>query len=313
MRMIHLLLGPADLVALGLCSQSLWVEAVSSIDHIHRSWANERSWAGTPIILTGTYLTRLPQAIYDACPESEPDAPEEPVAPVRGILDMPRPRRWNWDAISKYDTPLVFDYGLHRREFLPQMPLSGIPGSIDEDLEYCLDRPGLDGIDQWYLRNFNTKEHVRMELVRDLTMSKEATVSLVGNRWLTLDILLVWLISWSVGTHEKPYATPQGKPSKWVKEIFTNKLHLSDDGAEQCTMPFENILIGKWAGHSFDVVDQITEEMKVGWTDKTDEIEALSQHWFAAMYADANDFDEEVGYRKYWDRFAEDQMNKAED
>jgi hypothetical protein len=53
--------------------------------------------------------------------------------------------------------------------------------------------------------------------------------------------------------------------------------------------------------------------MKVGWTDKTDEIEALSQHWFAAMYADADDFDEEVGYRKYWDRFAEDQVNKAED
>ena len=59
-RSIYLYLEPVDVIALGLCSQSLWIRAVTTIHHDRRSY----SWVDTPIFLTGFRKTTLPPAIY---------------------------------------------------------------------------------------------------------------------------------------------------------------------------------------------------------------------------------------------------------
>lgn len=51
-----------DITALGVCSKTLWQ---SILAHVHQDCKASASWAGTPLVCTGSLLTDLPPAICE--------------------------------------------------------------------------------------------------------------------------------------------------------------------------------------------------------------------------------------------------------
>ena len=118
----------------------------------------------------------------------------------------------------------------------------------------------------------------------------------------------MWLINWQ-GGQDIPKAVPAGKPSNMVKAVFNNGSRVNESEIAQMRTYFIDMYNGKWAGHCLDVVKHVPPQMEHGWTDITGEIEDSSQRWFAGIYLEAylvNDAD----HKKYWDRFAREQMDK---
>ncbi|KAI1071812.1 hypothetical protein LB507_005263 [Fusarium sp. FIESC RH6] len=313
-RDIHLYLEPVDVIALGLCSQRLWIRAVTTIHHDRRSY----SWIDTPIFLTGFRKTTLPPAIYELYYQVKDQSMEE----HNVDCDMMDPRNpcthhestgswsaWKQSAMHGYTSLPPPELEYHQRRRIPDLlSSSGIPESLHEPLKSCLAFHDLDDEGQWYLRSLTTKQYIRMELVKDQTISELTTVSLTGNRWLTLDILLMWLINWQE-SDELPKAGPTRKPSDLVKNVFNNGSRVIESEIAQMRGYFMEMYTGKWAGHCLDVVKHAQSTMESGWTDITGEIEESSQRWFAGIYLEVylvNDRDQ----KKYWDRFAKDQMEK---
>ena len=312
-RDIHLYLEPVDVIALGLCSQRLWIRAVTTIHHDRRSC----SWIDTPIFLTGFRKTTLPPAIYELYYQVKDQSMEEHKVDC-DMMDQQNPcthhdsagswSAWKQSAMHDY-TPLPPpDLEYHQRRRIPDLLLSsGIPESLHEPLKSCLTFHDLDDEGQWYLRSLTTKQYIRMELVKDQSISELTTVSLTGNRWLTLDILLMWLINWQE-SDELPKAVPRRKPSDLVKNVFKNGSRVIESEVAQMRGYFMEMYTGKWAGHCLDVVKHVQPRLE-GWTDITGEIEESSQRWFAGIYLEVylvNDRDQ----KKYWDHFAKDQMEK---
>lgn len=313
-RNIYLYLEPDDVIALGLCSQNLWIRAVTTIHHDRRSY----SWVDTPIFLTGFRETTLPPAIYGLYHEIKNQSMEEHSVHC-DMMDQRNPcmhheSKGSWSAWRKsatrcysFLTPSEFECP-RREETIRLLSSSGIPENLHDLLKSCLALHDLDCEGQWYLRNLTTKQYIRMELVNDLTISELTTVSLTGNHWLTLDILLMWLINWQE-TDEPPKAVPTGRPSDMVKTVFNSGSRIGEYEIAHMHAYFMDMYNGRWAGHCLDVVKRVQSRMESGWTDITDEIQNSSQRWFAGIYMEAY-LVNHADHKKHWDRFAQEQMGK---
>jgi hypothetical protein len=313
MNSIYLHLQPTDFIALGLCCQSLWIRAVNTLYHSRRS----SSWVDTPIFVTSSrQLCALRQASHDHEPELQ--APEKRNRDaVRETMVLQKPHLFdamkqarNQNLLRDYASLTSSDFNPpHFQELVRLLPLSGISKSLHLLMKSCLFPEELGDEGQWCLRDFTTNEYIRMELVRDHTISEPSTISLTGSHWMTLDILLIWLITWQAGNDKTSEEVPRGNPRDQIKKIFTNGSTVTESDITQIRSYFTDMYFGRWAGHSLDVVQLVPSKMESGWTDITDEIQDVSQWWFAGICLEAFLL-KQTKYIEYWERFAKDQMNK---
>lgn len=252
---IFSVLEPDELVALGLCSQKLWVQAVRAIHDRYHNCSGV--WAGTPIVCTGTYLQDLPQTIYDLFPSIEKDTKawgdvHGQGVPMRGMAPA---RRWNWNALSAY-AKVVKSADLEQ-EFQDALSKhlvdSHTPQRLHSAMRSCIGatNPVRGDVEpQWYFRNFNTKEFLRMETKDGDTSNQTTNLFVEGNPYLTLDLILIWRIVW----------TCQGAYGREKAELEAMKR-------------------GKWAGHCFDVVTSEWPNKDSDWEDITVKLAKESLAW----------------------------------
>jgi hypothetical protein len=70
-----------DLIAVGLTSQTMWTHVLNRISCLSR----KSTWAGTPLICTGTYLKSVPQAVHTLEPDMKQQEEEFIARPGRGV------------------------------------------------------------------------------------------------------------------------------------------------------------------------------------------------------------------------------------
>ncbi|KAF9773098.1 hypothetical protein IL306_009141 [Fusarium sp. DS 682] len=269
---IFAILNAEDFMALGLCSQTLWTHAITWAKSGYFWWRNEYSWVDTPIMCVCDKLKVLPPALYNKIPELWPEETIEPGRPGRhDTHTKSRAKAWLDKSRGKYDK-ISFPYDSSYPEvFSKLIGSAGIPESRHVTMKACLPVFGIETGSKWYLRNLTDDEYIRMEAI--VTSDEEATIALPGRRWLTLDILLLWLISWR----------GDGKQDAWEWEDiedfegFTDQ-NLSDTWHDPTYGPvnehFWPLFAGPWACHNLDVVTE--RELDAGWTDRTKSIETLA-------------------------------------
>ncbi|KAM0396918.1 hypothetical protein ACHAQC_004441 [Fusarium culmorum] len=314
MSSIYLYLHPTDCIALGLCSQTLWIRAMAFIRHSRRS----STWVDTPIfIASGKQLLALREASHNN--ESELQDPQdgtqnvvhmlvEPHNPhLFNVLKQARNRNQLRDYASLNSSGMNPPYF---QELVRLSPTSGISKGFHRLMEACLFPEESGGQGQWCLRDFTTNEYIRMEPVRDRSISEHPTISLTRNPWMTLDILLVWLITWEAGRNRSPENVPREILRDQITKIMSNRgASVTVSDVTQIRSYFTDMSSGRCAGHSLDFVQLVHNKMENGWTDITGEIQDASQRWFVAIYYDAVRLGQ-TKYVEYWRRFAIGQMNK---
>ncbi|RGP76760.1 hypothetical protein FLONG3_5200 [Fusarium longipes] len=314
MSSIYLHLRPAEYISLGLCSHSLWIRVVATIHHNRRS----SSWANTPIFLTATsQLFALRQTVCNAKSEFRTLGKENhDRVGVTIRLENPQlfdvlKRAWNQNLVRDSASLTFSDLEPpYCQQLTRLLPSSKIPESLHVLMKSCLAPLERDVQGLWCLRDLTTNEYIRMELVQNHATSNHTIVSLAGSPWMTLDILLVWLISWQGGNDKTSKQVPGGNPKNQIKKIFTHGDSVGEHEIAQVRSYFTDMYFGRWAGHSLDVVKLARGKIGDGWTDVTDDIEDVSQRWFAAMYLEAHLMGNEDMHIEYWNQFAQDQMNK---
>jgi hypothetical protein len=240
-----------DLIALGLCSQTLWCIAMYQLqDECQRRMA---PWAGTPIICTSTHLTSVP----DSFRQVKPGLIEEMKAwEARRHTDRARNRdmgmspirRWNWGALNDY-SEVVDVHSLSSQclaAFSTKVESSGIPKKLQAALQHTMTNdlfrpPSVHNRGKWVLRNLDTKEVVHFQAVKREGFKDTVCLAVSGLPWLTLDFVLTLRILWP---DLNRYNDPQ--PS--------------------------NVKVGAWAGHKFDVVEAANLEPGESWQDVTEDI-----------------------------------------
>lgn len=293
-------LDTSDFIALSLCSQTLWTQAVAWAQSGYLRWRGAYSWAGTPMICVGSKLKVLPQStrkifsgnILEVMPEGA-ESDEE------GWLRTSNPARlWYDEATTQFEMrPIPYDDD-YREVFWKQINSSGIPQKFHELMAASFPIFGVEAGTRWYLRNLTQNEYICMEAI--VTDDGECTVSFVGSRWLTLDILLLWLIRWRGKRDHDTWSWEQlekfeGVTDEGLGDIMADPTYgpLDDD--------FWPIWAGNWAGHSLDVVADDVDE---GWIDRTGTIDLVSGKILRTLYGLAM---AEVGGEEsdYWARMFE--------
>lgn len=238
-------LGPADILAIALCSQSLWVQTAC---YIHSIRATSRSsWVDTPIACVGSYLRTLPTAFGELLPEVL-----ESSRTFNGLGTHPV-RPWQFKASSSFRNLTKFDLdrcwlGL----FDVKTRCAKIPKAITRELRSRLrdhilkmQSISLEGSGRWILRNLTKKEAVHLICsapVECAAVRKQLTVCVAGaSPELSMDKALMLKICWTL----------QGDPySRGAAELKQ----------------------GGWAGDSFEVVPAQIDDLGEGWTDVTKEL-----------------------------------------
>ncbi|KAF4340298.1 hypothetical protein FBEOM_5809 [Fusarium beomiforme] len=313
---IFAILSPEEFMALGLCSQTLWTHAITWAKSGYLWWRNKYSWVDTPIICVGDELQILPEDLYNNLPGLVPDTISQPDQPgPDATLTARRAKILDEFMISCERTPFSYDY-LYQEVFSRQIKSAGIPESLHVPMKACLPSFSIETRSKWYLRSLTHQEYIRMEAI--VTSDGEATVALPGRRWLTLDILLMWLISWRGDGEQDTWSWEDLKEF----EGFTDH-NLSDTWHDPTYGPMDHhfwpIWAGPWAGHNLDVVTE--RELDAGWTDRTDYVEAQApkllrlflgyamaedhvnqQYWEEAFRQDGDYWELEVmEYSSSWD------------
>ncbi|PNP78794.1 hypothetical protein FNYG_07936 [Fusarium nygamai] len=288
-----------EFMALALCSQRLWSHAIMWIKGSHIRWKNKYSWVNTPIICTVAGLRVLPKALQHILPEptSKDMERESEQTGRRYEIETTRASIWFKESVdSSEKVPLPYDC-LYEEAFLKQCEGAAIPERLHSTLKACLPRLNLEPGSGWLLRNLTDQEYIRMEAV--VTSDDEATISLPGRQWLTLDILLLWLISWKVD-----YQKNRKKAWSWEKletfEGFTDQ-DLSDASqgppyGPRCS-DFWPIWVGPWAGQRLDVVTK--ENLDNSWKDRTENITRLAPKMLRMFYGRSLATQED--HRDYWE------------
>ncbi|KAJ4249781.1 hypothetical protein NW762_012123 [Fusarium torreyae] len=295
LSLVFALLDPGDFISLGLCSQSLWAHAIIWAQSGFLRWSNEYSWAGTPMICVASKLRELPQSIYSMFPESIPEGmPEEhDTSNIHGWKSRFRPTQWHNDMIKECEKrPDPYD-DQYLEEFWKHIHSAGIPKMFHEPMAASFPSFSIESGSKWCLRNLTQKEYIRMEGI--VTSDGEATVCFVGNHWLTLDILLIWLITWRGDRFLKTWSWEQldefvGVTDEGLGDIMIDPTYGPLDHK------FWPIWAGRWAGHSFDVVNECT--LGAEWVDRSSNIDSLSGKMLRTLYGLALAEVEEA--RDYW-------------
>ncbi|GKU22178.1 hypothetical protein FLAG1_09389 [Fusarium langsethiae] len=270
---------PGDSVALGLCSRPLWKTLSKWVQNEHLIWTNTYSLAGTPIIYASSLLKTLPPCLYPKYPNTVPeetrdeevlDSQKRVVTPATAWLDN--------ILLQSYQAPLP-NHDSYTKSFDRTITMANIPDHLHENMRSCLPTLTIKRGSKWLLRNLTNNEYIRMESV--VTEEGEETVSHVGNKWLTLDILLLWLITWR-GDQANPWSWEELERyvGKTVDDMMYSLIGFFNH--RPVTDEFWPIWTGNWAGHSLEVVTD--REMDEVWIDRTDEIERLSQKMLRMMY-----------------------------
>ncbi|KPM39396.1 hypothetical protein AK830_g7151 [Neonectria ditissima] len=265
LEIVFSFLDPEDFVAPGPRSQSLWTQAITWAQNGYRRWRAEYSWAGTPIICTGTHLSSLPQPMYDMFPEATPSPPPQGLISRQRISRANRNEasEWNHNVTNSYNkNPIPYDES-YRENFGKIVSLAGIPERLHEAMAACLPTLDIEHGSKWYLRNLTQKEYIRMEIAK--TTTGEITVVLLGKNWLTLDILLMWLISWSQKDYETGFTWEELEQGDVYNDIQDADLMDTNRRERRIGQVFKSMKAGKWAAHALDVVDV---EMGEGWFDR---------------------------------------------
>ncbi|KAF4465983.1 epoxide hydrolase 2 [Fusarium albosuccineum] len=298
---IFAFLDASDFIALAFCSQTLWNRAVAWVQSGYLRWRNAYSWAGTPIICAGSKVETLPQPLYDMFPSAVPKPIPEGVQSdeERRMGPHNRPRVWFDEAAERYEKrPIPYD-DAYREEFWERIGSAGIPEKFHKPMAASFPTFSVELGSKWYLRNRTLKEYIRMEGI--VTADGEVTVSFVGNHWLTLDILLMWLISWRGRRNSQVCSWERlklfrGLTDSGIGDIMIDPTYGPGDHS------FWPIWNGNWAGHSLDVV---AEEVDKGWVDQSSTIDLISDGMMRTFYGLAM---AEVGIEeeKYWEKIYKD-------
>ncbi|KAF4998607.1 hypothetical protein FGRMN_2933 [Fusarium graminum] len=271
---------PRDCMALALGSQTLWQHAVTWAQNGYVRWRNEYSWANTPIICAGSKLDILPQSIYNICPESIPDE-----LPGTDPWDTTEPRiqtrskTWYHEAMESYQrTPFPFD-DAYVDAFSKHINFANIPEIHHGLMKGSLPTLIIEQGSKWWLRNLSKSEYICMEATT--TRDGEMTVSVGGTNWLTLDMLLLWLISWR----------GEGSQEIWSWEELEDFVGFTDMNLEDTVMDptygpldhkFWPIWAGNWAGDRLDVVAEC--EIDANWVDRTSWVDTLANKMMRTFY-----------------------------
>ncbi|KAM0425976.1 hypothetical protein ACHAPT_008915 [Fusarium lateritium] len=296
-----------DQIAVGLCSQHLWVYAVSAIREGIRFRHNQLSWAGTPIICSCPAPRALPEALTEAVPDANYPEDQSPrPSTVKGWA-----RYWVAEAITQYQKAPSPEYHVPITEFWKHISSSGIPENRHSQMASCLNTCAFKSGAGCYLRSLTAKEYIRLELVKK---GVDITAKFVGHDWLTLDILLIWLISWA---RRQPVPAIDWSDEQQTEELAWDFgvgpegiLNLETASRARAVLGFKTA--GKWAGHRLDVVDEASEEMSADWHDRTPDIEKCTRNWLMATYARSLRLKVQPGMRKYWEYWAQVIVKEAE-
>lgn len=238
-------LGKTDVLALGASSSTLWMHAVQYIESDYRR--SMAPWAGTPLVYTGTYLKALPPTLYEAFPDvrnAETEWQRRMQSPNFGRghphNGMCPARRWNWSAVSKYETvagktsPEQWRMALSDVPDLDQNMLERLAGKLDK----VFPAPAAG---EWSWRNLTLKQYVKLDVSEKGEPAKLQVLVSKAPR-LSLDMALLAQTRWSL-------SGPRAYNSKAKDKRV-------------------------WAGHCFDVVqEQPAEE---GWEDVTETVKEVA-------------------------------------
>ena len=156
-----------DIIALGLCSQSLWQHMLDRVETAYRQSA--APWAGKEIACTGTYLTDLPDSF------EKDNLAVDSVTATNGPSRMVLARRFDWSAWGEYKQPEEIQQDAWRSALNVHRKASGVPEScwpkLEEDVlcgklfprvyAKAVHNLSIEKED-WVLRNQDTKEYVRI-------------------------------------------------------------------------------------------------------------------------------------------------------
>ncbi|KAI8664884.1 hypothetical protein LRP88_14605 [Fusarium phalaenopsidis] len=276
---IFAFLDASDFISLGLCSQTLWTQAITWAQSGYLRWRSAYSWAGTPMICAGSKLEVLPQSIYEMFPGTRPEVmPEDHEAGEGGPRTHNQPRLWFDEATEQFEKrPIPYD-DHHREEFWKQIRSSGIPKKFHELMAASFPTFRVKPGTRWYLRNLTQKEYICMEAI--VTADGEVTVSFLETHWLTLDILLLWLISWRGNGDTDTWSWEQLKQFEGVTDEGLGDIMI-DPTYGPLDDDFWPIWAGNWAGHSLDVVD---DEVLDGWVDRSNMVNLLLGKVLRTLY-----------------------------
>jgi len=239
-------LSTEDLMALGVCSKTLWLQILA---HVHEDCRKAAApWAGTPLLCTGSWLLDLPPAIYEAFPDQQKREDAYKARTGRWYGCCPA-RKLNWNGISNYvnvegqsrtQAWLAALTTVARTAQTDRTTMRKLQCSLSEMLQRQTDVSQRN----WILRNLTVQQYVRLKFDRP-RRTQEANVYVRGASWLTLDRALILRISWGAnetGTYDKR---------------ADDRLNAS--------------LRGSWAGHCFDVAED-SVSLEYSWHDVTDEV-----------------------------------------
>ncbi|KAJ4019614.1 hypothetical protein NW766_003356 [Fusarium irregulare] len=282
-------LDPDDLVAFGLCSQTLWGHAIQCTKKGYHRWKNTYSLAGTPIMYVGSHLKILPEFVYDEYPDL---IPEETLRKIckSGRMVTRTTAAFNKAVLEFDQTPLPNDEA-YIQSFAKHIVNANIPASLHESMETSFPTFGIKKGSKWLLRNLTNNEFIRMEAVNT------TTVAHVGHSWLTLDTLLYWLICWRGDGHEQNM--------DWANlENFIGATNWLRDGTwggalyQSAYSAFWPMWSGNWAGHSLEVVTD--RGLEQGWVDRTPAFDRLAPKLLLTMYTFALS-ERDVKPKRYWE------------
>ncbi|CAN8104411.1 unnamed protein product [Discula destructiva] len=261
----HPALNPQDVVALGLSSRAFWPHALR---HIQQACA-ATTWAGTPLLVTGTWLTTVPLTLLEIIPhlidweQAWAASENRRGAAQRGGRGMCPARRWNGGAISssqvgyrdiaKYNGQDTWRdaFALHStsgQSRIGQRDVDILRRSLEMVLEGAC-RPGdaASGTGEWVLRNRTSLEYVHLRSDSSDADEKH-NVYVLGAPNVSVDQALMLRICWGSERGSSLFYDPR------FRSVGERLVH------------------GRLAGHCFDVVDLHDFSADGGWRDVTNEI-----------------------------------------
>ncbi|UPL02529.1 hypothetical protein LCI18_013463 [Fusarium solani-melongenae] len=233
-------LGASGMVALGLCSRTLWRHVTSMVRSVYRTSASDPSWAGIPLICASSYIDDLPENLHELCPEvNEPwtiDENDDRINPC----DTWRKRMLQCSVEASKN-----NRNIYLEAFDKYITMSRIPTQLHTLLKASIDRiPYVEGT-RWQLRNLTTKEYVSLDLVLENNNRDRMTLALENHRWATVDAILLWYICWT--------------------SLLGAKVVRADSSTTTLERLFQRR--GPWAGHCFDIIQE--KDPDPGWEDVT--------------------------------------------
>ncbi|RGP63916.1 hypothetical protein FSPOR_8243 [Fusarium sporotrichioides] len=271
-----------DFVALSLCSRGLWTYAVKWAQNGYLRWRNAYSLAGTPILYASSRLRTLPQCVYDMYPGSVPTETRQEMSSPSLYSQrrmVTRSTAWYRDIMLKsHQAPFPYDE-LYIESFDNMITMADIPDHFHASMRSSFPTMTLGKGSKWLLLNMTNNEYIRMESV--ITTEGEKTVSHPGNDWLTLDILLFWLICWRGDGRQNTWSWEElDEFVGMTEEMIDDTLH--DPTYGPLDDKFWPVWTGNWAGHSLEVVTD--RDLDRLWVDRTNSIEKLASKMLLTMY-----------------------------